>query len=1148
LKELQENSIVKDILLRALNDFDKSSKPARLGVIHTCKSSRINRLKLEIERVQASNQVVMDTDVISDGVMQRKTRIAYLNELKCELSLLLKDTEIVEEVQKEDDSIQGYPTNANKETKENEERTENEEKRQIIMNDRESQFLFRQEILNLQIQQYREKCSGNVQRKYFLISQMRSVQPRIHSLESELERLSSSTLSHIASPVLHGDSDQKFERSQLINSLEHELTKSYNCISSWKSEIISSDRESKEFQSLILIKEERLDERKSALMRFKQEREEKLNRHQQKEWTSIAGILRTYLLGWSLYSRRIGSAIVKLKNFEEKHIVTKVFLHWKESQFFRSQTHGIDTQKKNRQFSSAGEAKLFDAENARRENYESIGALIKSVTDNSMIDSLERLDAGTFTPQNQFVGHTKIMLMKGYIHANSNNFEEALQCFRAAIGSFEKQNHSKLSSNSYSQLHSYLEGLITQMLMKLGLWNKAIFHLEDLLFQAKSDNSTINIFSTNVLLGECYSEVGDLSLAKTYFVAAFANKEMKSKKLELRAHHGLQMCYMQLGDKDRSIESKKKCHHLKADINDEITLALGKAKVMEDKLIGVNAKVGIVTQLQRATSKYMFTKRTIETMKKELKQNKKELGIIKEEAKTVQISLYRIREELYKTEQSGEEKVTSSLVHENSQVIEVGELTTMLKNSEQEKVSRFLEYQKRVKDLELEIKNKHDDLSILKSDLELEQCGLMQRILRSRQIRCMCFNSAYTRGNDIMGFNKEMRHLIALSIESDIYVHDLKSGELVEVFNDHLNHNQREKPDAAKSSVTALSFYKSKVFAGSVDKAIRCWDIRTRNVAYTIWGHQSAVTCIQAVDQFLLSGSADTNVILWNSDTGEKLQILQGHTRGILSLYFSQDICLTGDADGEIFVWNLSSFKYHSRLILNPRHKITVVKGGKLEIVCGNETGTISVWWIQSEELLGECKAHNGPVTDVAFDSTKLVSCGMDESIKVIDLMMLQVIQTIRCHGSQLLSIVFDERNLLTMSKDGNIRQWLWGDGNRESHDNIHVFASGENLQEICNKYEVKMSALIKWNSNINLKKMLPGMAIVVGQGHLDKGSKRIKGNASKSSLMDGSRAFSTSRNEVENHDLFPINENIHDEASSLVSRLGKSLDLKMQT
>ena len=102
-----------------------------------------------------------------------------------------------------------------------------------------------------------------------------------------------------------------------------------------------------------------------------------------------------------------------------------------------------------------------------------------------------------------------------------------------------------------------------------------------------------------------------------------------------------------------------------------------------------------------------------------------------------------------------------------------------------------------------------------------------------------------------MGFNKEMRHLIALSIESDIYVHDLKSGELVEVFNDHLNHNQREKPDAAKSSVTALSFYKSKVFAGSVDKAIRCWDIRTRNVAYTIWGHQSAVTCIQAVDQFL---------------------------------------------------------------------------------------------------------------------------------------------------------------------------------------------------------------------------------------------------------------------------------------------------------
>ena len=1140
LKNLPENSTIKDISLRAINDFDKSSKPVCLEVIHTLKSSRINRLKYEIERVQASKEDVMDTDVISDGVMQRKMRTAYLAELKCELSTILKESKVVENVQKKHDAFEGGPTDTkNQREEQHEDLTENEEK---CMDSRESQFLYRQKILSSQIQEYREKCSDNYQRRIFLVYQMRNIQPRILSLESELERLTSSTLSHIASPVLHGDSDQKFERCQLINALEDELTKSSTYISLWKSEIISSDKESKELKSLILLKEESLDERKIAFMRYKQERKEKICGDRENERTSIVHLPRICLLGWYSYRKRTGSAVVMLKSFDEKHIVTKVFLHWKECQLFNSRSTVINANQ-NHEFSSVGEAKLLNAESARIENLESIGALMKSITADSMLDSFERMDSGTLIPQNEFVGHTKIVVMKGCIHAISDNFEDALQHFQDAITSFEKQSHCNMSSNDFHQLHIYLEGLIIQMCMKLGLWSKAIFHLEDLLFRGGNDKSTINICSTHVFLGESYAQVGDLTLAKSHFVAAFSLGGMKSTKIELRAHYGLHMCYMQLGDKENSMESEEKFRHLKADINDEITQSLGKAKEMEEKLVGSNAKVGIVIQLQHATPKYMITKRAIETLKNKLRHDEKELKIIKEETKALQISLYKIREELCTTEQSGKKKIMSSLVHENSQIIEVGELTNMLKKSEEEKVSTLLEYQKRLKELELEIKNKEDDLSNFKSELELEQCGLMQRILRSRPIRCMCFNSAYTGGNDIMGFKTERRHLIALSIESAIYIHDLKSGDLVEVLSIDVDHTQRKHPNAIKSSITALSFYKSKIFSGSVDKAVRSWDVKTRKLAYTAWGHNSVVTCIKALDHFLLSGSADTNVILWNSDTGEKLKILQGHTRSVLSLYLSKDICLTGDTDGEIFVWNLSSCKYQSRLVLKPRQNITVVKGGKLEIVSGNTTGTISVWWIKSEELLGECKAHDGPVTGIDFDSMKILSCGMDATIKVIDMMTLRVIQTIRCQGSQLLSIVFDEKNVLAVSRDGTVRQLLWNDGhNKETHQHIHVFASGDSLKEICHEYKVKMTDLIKWNPNINLKEIAPGMTIKVCQGRQCQEAKTTIGDASTSTVMGRSRVLSSSRNEMEFQGLVPINEHIYYEASSLVSRLGQSL------
>ena len=109
--------------------------------------------------------------------------------------------------------------------------------------------------------------------------------------------------------------------------------------------------------------------------------------------------------------------------------------------------------------------------------------------------------------------------------------------------------------------------------------------------------------------------------------------------------------------------------------------------MMEEKLVGANAKVGIVIRLQRASPKYMMAKRAINTLRKELKQQKrKEFENIKEEeTKALQVSLYRIREELFRTEQSGKQKVASSLVHENSQIMEDEELSNMLKTSEQEK-------------------------------------------------------------------------------------------------------------------------------------------------------------------------------------------------------------------------------------------------------------------------------------------------------------------------------------------------------------------------------------------------------------------------------------------------------------------------------
>ena len=62
------------------------------------------------------------------------------------------------------------------------------------------------------------------------------------------------------------------------------------------------------------------------------------------------------------------------------------------------------------------------------------------------------------------------------------------------------------------------------------------------------------------------------------------------------------------------------------------------------------------------------------------------------------------------------------------------------------------------------------------------------------------------------------------------------------------------------------------------------------------------------------------------------------------------------------------------------------MKYGNLELITGNSVGLISVWWIESGTMIKQCKAHDGPVVDLQFDATKIVSCGMDYLVKVIDL------------------------------------------------------------------------------------------------------------------------------------------------------------------
>ena len=60
------------------------------------------------------------------------------------------------------------------------------------------------------------------------------------------------------------------------------------------------------------------------------------------------------------------------------------------------------------------------------------------------------------------------------------------------------------------------------------------------------------------------------------------------------------------------------------------------------------------------------------------------------------------------------------------------------------------------------------------------------------------------------------------------------------------------------------------------------------------------------------------------------------------------------------------------------------------------------------------------------FDATKIVSCGTDKDIKIIDIISGDVLQTLRGHDKPVISIAFDNDLILSLSQDQTLRKWYW--------------------------------------------------------------------------------------------------------------------------
>ena len=183
---------------------------------------------------------------------------------------------------------------------------------------------------------------------------------------------------------------------------------------------------------------------------------------------------------------------------------------------------------------------------------------------------------------------------------------------------------------------------------------------------------------------------------------------------------------------------------------------------------------------------------------------------------------------------------------------------------------------------------------------------------------------------------------------------------------------------------------------------------------------------------------------------------------------------------------------------------ITVVKHGNLEIFCGDNNGKITVWWIETAEILQQSKAHEGKVIDLQFDATKIVSCGIDSFIKVIDVMTGSILITLRGHNEPIVAVAFDNKQIISASRDGTLRTWNWGTFQTKKNQ-FHVFCEDDTMDKICRKYKIKESEFMKWNGIKDINSIQNGQQLRV-----QRNSPKFPQNNEKIKLKEIRRAHGT--------------------------------------
>lgn len=146
--------------------------------------------------------------------------------------------------------------------------------------------------------------------------------------------------------------------------------------------------------------------------------------------------------------------------------------------------------------------------------------------------------------------------------------------------------------------------------------------------------------------------------------------------------------------------------------------------------------------------------------------------------------------------------------------------------------------------------------------------------------------------------------------------------------------------------VGGLQFWGCALASGTIDGAIRMWDMRTGQSHRTLIGHLGSITSLQFDELHLVSASLDRSVRLWDLRTGKVIQSLM-YQEPVLKLQFDTRRIWTADGQAGPTVYNRVSGE-RSTMTVNGHDpttdRVTSLRCIDSYCITGGRAGVIKAW------------------------------------------------------------------------------------------------------------------------------------------------------------------------------------------------------------